>query len=129
MYGFAKAYDDVNDRGVTGAAGYLWWLDVETINTWSSDTAANAADVEGMVSYFHSIGARVGLYAASSQWNQIMGKVSAKSNLNNLQSWIPGASSATSAKSKCAAAPLTTGSKVTVTQFVSNRLDYDYSCI
>jgi hypothetical protein len=129
VYGFAKAYDDVHDRGVTGAAGYLWWLDVETINTWSSDTAANAADLEGMTSYFQSIGARVGLYSTSYQWGQIVGNVSTLSNLNNLQSWIPGASSATAAKSKCAAAPLTMGSKVTLTQFVSNRLDYDYSCI
>jgi hypothetical protein len=129
MYGFAKAYDDVHDRGVAGAAGYLWWLDVETINTWSSNTAANAADLEGMTSYFQSIGARVGLYSTSYQWSRIVGQVSTRSNLNNLQSWIPGASSATDAKSKCASAPLTTGSKVTLTQFVSNRLDYDYSCI
>lgn len=130
MYGYAKAYDDVNIRGVTSPATYTWWLDVETVNTWQADKVANAADLEGMTAYFASIGAKVGLYSTSYQWNQIAGTVSSTSNLNNLLSWIPGASSQTSAKNMCTTAkPLTVGSPVVMTQFVQSRLDYDYSCI
>jgi hypothetical protein len=129
MYGYAKAYDDVNIRGVSNPSSYLWWLDVETGNSWETNKIANAADLEGMTAYFQSIGAKVGLYSTTYQWGQIAGRVSSTSNLNNLQSWIPGASSATSAKTACSSAQLTANSPVTVTQFVSQNLDYDYSCI
>ena len=129
MYGYAKAYDDANIRGVSNPASYLWWLDVETINSWETNKAANAADLEGMTAYFQSIHARVGIYSTSYQWGVIAGAVGPTSNLNNLKSWIPGARSQTNAKSNCALKPLTTGSPVTLTQFVSNNLDYDYSCI
>ncbi|MEO6513614.1 MAG: hypothetical protein ABIR37_02910 [Candidatus Saccharimonadales bacterium] len=128
IYGYAKAYDDATIRGVSNPASYLWWLDVETINSWEANTAANAADLEGMTAYFQSIGARVGLYSTSYQWGKIVGKVSSDSNLNNLQSWIPGARSAASAKTNCSLAPLTAGSPVTLTQYVSSNLDYDVSC-
>jgi hypothetical protein len=30
MYGYAKAYDDANIRGVSNPASYTWWLDVES---------------------------------------------------------------------------------------------------
>jgi hypothetical protein len=129
MYGYAKAYDNVKSRGVTNASGSLWWLDVETINTWSKDKAANAADLEGMTAYFKSIGARVGLYSTGYQWGLIVGQVSSTSNLRGLPSWLAGASGATGAKNMCAWPALTPGGKVTMTQFVSNNLDYDYSCI
>ncbi len=129
MYGYAKAYDDVNSRGVTTPSAYTWWLDVETGNTWQTDTVANMADLEGMTTYFTGIGAKVGLYSTSYQWGQITGTVSTTSNLNGLPSWIPGARSQSGAASNCALPPLTTGGKVTLTQFVSKNLDYDYSCI
>jgi hypothetical protein len=129
MYGYAKAYDDASIRGVSNPASYLWWLDVETINSWEPNKAANAADLEGMVTYFQSIGAQVGLYSTSYQWNLIVGTVSSTSNLNNLRSWIPGARTEAGAKANCAATPLTSGSPVVLTQFVSHSLDYDYSCI
>lgn len=129
MYGYAKAYDDVKDRGVSNPASYVWWLDVEIENSWQLDKQANRADLEGMTAYFQSIGAAVGIYSTSYQWNQIVGVVGAGSNLNNLRSWIPGARSETAAKSNCNAARLTTNSPVVMTQFVSSNLDYNYSCI
>jgi hypothetical protein len=130
MYGYAKAYDDATIRGVSNPSSYTWWLDVETENTWQTDKAVNAADLEGMVTYFQSIGAKVGLYSTGYQWGQIVGAVPSTSKLNGLKSWLAGASSATSAKSMCTtAAPLTNGSPVVLVQFVSKNLDYDYSCI
>ncbi|GAP54854.1 hypothetical protein AHiyo6_14190, partial [Arthrobacter sp. Hiyo6] len=46
MYGYAKAYDDANLRGVDNPGGQFWWLDVETGNSWQTDKAANVADLE-----------------------------------------------------------------------------------
>ena len=129
IYGYAKAYDDATIRGVDTPSSYVWWLDVETINSWESNKVANAADLEGMTAYFQSIGARVGLYSTSYQWGKIVGTVDANSDLNYLQSWIPGARNQSSAQANCSVAPLTTGSPVTLTQFIANRLDYNFSCI
>jgi hypothetical protein len=129
MYGYAKAYDDATVRGISDPSSYLWWLDVETINSWSTNKTTNKADLEGMSTYFQSIGAPVGLYSTSYQWNQIVGSTDSTSNLYNLKSWIPGARSESAAKSNCSLPPLTGGGSVTLTQFVSKNLDYDYSCI
>ncbi|MBT2568834.1 hypothetical protein J7I84_20545 [Arthrobacter sp. ISL-85] len=129
MYGYAKAYDDANIRGVSNPASFVWWLDVETGNSWSADKAANRADLEGMMAYFASTGATTGIYSTSSQWSQIAGTVPSSSPLYTARSWLAGASSLTSAKRMCTTAPLTGGGKVTLTQYVSGGFDYDYSCI
>lgn len=59
-YGYAMAFDDTNLRGVPGPAHHLWWLDVETRNSWSPDTTANTADPEGMTAYLERIGRKSG---------------------------------------------------------------------
>jgi hypothetical protein len=129
MYGYAKAYDDANNRGVNTPSVYKWWLDVETANSWESNKTANTADLEGMTNYFESISATVGLYSTSTQWGQIVGSTSSTSDLNGLPSWIPGARSLSAAEANCSLSPLTKAGKVTLTQYVSSSFDYDYSCI
>lgn len=129
MYGYAKASDDATIRGVNNPGSYRWWLDVETINSWQADTVANRADMEGMTAYFKSIGATVGLYSTTYQWGQLIGSVSSSSNLYNLPSWIPGSRNEKAAKTACTSTPLTAGSTISMTQFVSQSLDYDHSCI
>jgi hypothetical protein len=129
MYGYAKAYDDAYIRGISRPSEYLWWLDVETDNSWSGDSNWNRAVLEGMASFFDSIGADVGIYSSSYQWGKIVGTVSSSSSLYTLPSWLAGASTAKGAKANCSEAPLTAGGKVTLTQFVYNGLDYDHSCI
>jgi hypothetical protein len=129
MYGYAKAHDDANIRGVANPDAYTWWLDVETGNSWSADKAANRADLEGMVAYFASIGAASGIYSTSTQWSQIAGTVPPSSPLYILKSWLAGARTLTLAKRMCSAAPLTGGGTVALTQHVSGGFDYDYSCV
>lgn len=129
MYGYAKAYDDATVRGVSNPSNYQWWLDVETINSWQTDKVANRADLEGMTAYFQSINARVGLYSTTYQWGQLVGAVPTSSKLYNLPSWIPGSRNEKAAKAACTSTPLTGGSSITLTQFVSKSLDYDHSCV
>ena len=132
QYGWNRAQDDATGRGVASPQTYTWYLDVETANTWDSTTGGtlrNTADLEGMTAYFQSIGASVGLYSTNYQWGVIVGtSVSSSSNMNGLSSWLPGATSASSAQAKCSAAPLTTGGTVRLAQYTSNNLDYDVSC-
>jgi len=128
VYGYTMAQDDATLRRVGDPLAYRWWLDVETINTWSSvDLEANRASLEGMVAYFHGIGAKVGLYSTSYQWGRIVGVVPSSSALNGLPSWLAGASSEPDARARCASAPLTNGGTVTMRPFVHNTLDDNVS--
>jgi hypothetical protein len=128
VYGYAMAFDDVNLRGIPDPAHHIWWLDVETGNSWSPDRAANAADLEGMTAYLQSVGAEVGIYSTTYQFGKIAGSVDPGSNLYKLKNWIPGATSTASAQANCSAAPLTPGGTVTLTQFTAGSLDYNYQC-
>lgn len=143
QYGWNRAYEDAEDRlrpaaligGVNPEPStYLWWLDVETENTWKSGstlvgTASNVAVLEGMTAYFESINARVGLYSTSTQWHQIVGdSISDASNLIALPNWRPGGANLNLAKQACRAEPLTSNGRISLTQFVSRGLDYNYSC-
>ena len=128
MYGYAKAHDDATIRGVTDPDDYVWWLDVETENSWQTDKAANLATLEGMATYFKGIDADVGLYSTGYQWGRIAGTVPSSSPLAGLPSWLAGARSLRGAKSNCALPALTPGGRVALTQYVSGGLDYNYSC-
>lgn len=141
QYGWDRAVEDAQQRlpsaaaqaGIdSNSANYTWWLDVETINTWQSGdldaTSKNAADLEGMAAYLQSIGATVGLYSTTYQWGQIAGPAKEASSLNGLINWRPGARNFNSAKTNCSLAPLTPGGSVTITQYISSNLDYDYAC-
>ena len=37
--------------GASSAVNHVWWIDVETANTWSSNQAANAALIQGALTY------------------------------------------------------------------------------
>jgi hypothetical protein len=130
MYGYERAWDDATIRNVPNPGSFLWWLDVETDNSWSTtDLLSNKADLDGMTAYFKSIGAAVGLYSTAYQWGQIVGTNNPGGSLNGLNSWLPGARNQKSAVSNCSLAPLTSGGRVTATQYVSSGFDYDHSCI
>lgn len=116
-------------------ADYVWWLDVETSNTWKLggsdfDFASNTAVLEGMAEYYDSVGATIGLYSTGYQWGQIVGNgVQTGSKLIGLDNWRPGGANLKTAKQACSAAPLTAGGRVVMTQFISKNLDYNFSCI
>jgi hypothetical protein len=129
MYGYARAYDDANSRGVSSPSSYRWWLDVETGFTYQTgNLAQNVADFEGMTAYFESIGASVGIYSTPTMWSEIAGTVTTASPLYTLPNWVPfGASvAAETAAAKCDSPPLM-GGNITMVQYVDT-FDYDYSC-
>lgn len=117
----------------SNASDYIWWLDVETENTWQSGSsdalARNRATLEAMTSYFQEKSAKTGLYSTSYQWGQIAGGVSSASNLFTLDSWLAGARTQKSAQTNCKNLPLVAGGKVVLSQYVSAGLDYDLSCV
>ncbi|MDQ0662389.1 hypothetical protein QFZ35_000887 [Arthrobacter ulcerisalmonis] len=130
VHGYAMAVNDVailKEAG-DGLVRRMWWLDVETGNSWLWDKAANAAELEGMTAYLESAGAEVGIYSTGYQFGEIVGEVGPGSNLHRLKNWLAGAVSTSTAREYCAAAPLTSGGMVTLTQFTEGDLDYNYRC-
>ena len=133
QYGWDRAYDDANFRGISNPEQYMWWLDVEIANTWDYTEGGgirNAAVLEGMTEYFTSIGSRgVGLYSTAYQWGHIVRDgVEAHSSLNGLSNWRPTGSTLEGAQANCGLAPLTPGGVIEMTQFTTD-FDYNWSCI
>ena len=129
VYGYSVAADDLLTRGVPDPVARTWWLDVETMNSWSWDRTANRAVIEGMTVYLQGAGARVGLYSTDRQWSLIAGGTPASSPLAGLPSWKAGAVTRDGALAGCRSAPLTPGGRVVMAQWVVDAQDHDRSCL
>jgi hypothetical protein len=125
-YGYERALADIK---FVGAAGVKWWLDIETANSWTSDTSKNQASLEGMVYAFEQAGATVGIYSSSGAWSSLFGPVKDTSSLYSLNVWRPGARTLSQAVSSCSLAPFEGNGNVEITQYVTTHLDYDHSCV
>ena len=117
-------------------SAYVWWLDVETGNSWQSGTAGlqmNVADLQGMVQALRDAGvsgtSAVGVYSTTYQWTTITGgsNGSAGATLAGMPDWLPGATTQTGAVANCSATGFT-GGKVVLTQWTARSLDSDYAC-
>ena len=124
-YGFFAAGDAFNlVTARTGApASATWWLDVETANSWSADTALNLADIQGSIDYLTTVAGvpAVGIYSTGYQWGQITGGAQLP-----VPSWVAGALNAKAAQGMCGGA--FTGGPVELVQYASGGLDADYAC-
>jgi len=111
-----------NSKGLSSnTSDYVWWLDVETMNT---------ASIEGFGAYYESKEARIGLYSTARQWAEITGNnISSVSNLNGLPNWRPSGASLTNAKANCSVDSLTPNGFISLTQYVVKNLDHNHSCI
>ncbi|MBN1091509.1 hypothetical protein JKP75_02280 [Blastococcus sp. TML/M2B] len=140
-YGWERARESVSEvfqpaareAGVDSLpSSYIWWLDVETENTWQvgSDVARarNRATLEGMVAYLDFRGARTGLYSTAQQWSEIVGTVPADSALVGLPSWLAGSVSLAEAVAECDQPPLVPDGEVALAQYVPDDLDRNHSC-
>jgi hypothetical protein len=111
---------------------YVWWLDVETMNTWQSGSvdalARNRATLEGMTEYLLSRDAQVGIYSTGRQWARIVGEVEDDSVLAGLDSWLAGSVTAAEARAACGEDPLAPDGQVVLSQYVRYELDRNTSC-
>ena len=141
QYGWERAENSVVSFFVPAAraadvdsspARYVWWLDVETTNTWQSGSAEalarNRATLEGMTAYLTGEGARVGIYSTNKQWAQVVGSVDDDSTLADRPSWLAGATSLSGARSTCSKSALVPDGRVHITQYVMKGLDRNHAC-
>jgi hypothetical protein len=103
----------------------VWWLDVETGNSWRSDVSLNVAALQGAVAYLQSAGAAsIGFYSTQYQWNQITGGTLA---FDAHQSWVAGATNAKQARSNCGGSAFT-GGGIVLAQYFAKGFDADLRC-
>jgi hypothetical protein len=149
-YGWNAAADSFHDAVVAeqqvngtnaadataAAAQAVWWLDVETGNSWQTLESAygqtavsrgnDVAALDGAVAYLQSAGvSTVGFYSTAYQWTQITGGTG--THFAASPSWIAGFTSASAAQSGCSTTGFT-GGKVQLTQYTANGLDADHVC-
>jgi hypothetical protein len=130
-YGRLRAVDDLAQ--VSGPQDHVWWLDVETMNTWDSAQPGwairNRAVLEAMVDEFTRAGiGTIGIYSTAHQWGEIVGTVPSGSNLHGRPSWLAGAAGIGPARRMCGLPPLTAGGTVAMVQFIEDGFDRNLSC-
>jgi hypothetical protein len=123
-YGYAAALYALKYANSQHVYPATWWLDVETENTWSSNTNQNRAALAGaVVAITHAAQAvQVGFYAYPGQWQQI----TAGWRPHNIAWVATGSSRASDASTACTAASFTAG-PVLLAQYIQ-KLDRDYVC-
>ncbi len=133
-YGWNAAADSYADAaaawsslGLAGSpAGRAWWRDVETSNSWRTDTALNVADLSGAVDYLRSVGVTaLGFYSTTAQWTTITGGTTV---FAAYPSWGAGAPSLRVAQSHCASTPGFTGGRLALVQYPYQGFDADLAC-
>jgi hypothetical protein len=102
----------------------VWWLDVETENSWSTNTAYNRASLVGMVAAIkqNTLLPTIGFYSYPGQWDAITA-----SWHNGYPNWAAtGSDSYQTATSYCRGQAFN-GGQTWLTQYTT-RLDNDYAC-
>jgi len=124
---YADAVAAFNALGLTASpAATTWWLDVETSNSWRSDTSLNVAALQGEAAYLTGVAhvAKLGVYSTSYQWGVIAGGSTAFAAYT---SWIAGVGSLKNAQSHCVGTGFT-GGGITLAQYALNGFDADLVC-
>jgi hypothetical protein len=103
----------------------VWWLDVESANSWEANSANNVAELQGEVDSLKALGiASVGVYAPAADWQAITGGTTA---FASLPFWLPGVSSLADAESRCSQVGADGGATALV-QFPQAGSSVDVSC-
>ena len=105
-----------------GATSPMWWLDVETMNTWLPDTNANALIVQGAISALRHEGLGVGIYSTYLMYPHILGGWNA-----GLPVWVAGPGDAASAQAACNGSPFG-GAQPWLVQYPNGPFDGDLIC-
>lgn len=124
---FATALTAYAQLGLTGSpSATRWWLDVETSNSWRTDTSLNVSALEGQVAYLRDVTGIVdiGFYSTQQQWDTITGGTQA---FNQHPSWLAGALSLKGARDRCARVAFT-GNVIVYTQYPYQGFDANYAC-
>lgn len=128
-YGWQAAKSAFEQAGAAGASATTWWLDVETSNSWTSSTAANAQVIQGAVDYLWGQSVVAGVYSTNAMYAQIAGSYSPTNGSGPVPTWYATvATSPGAAAGYCNSTYAFTGGTVWLVQYASGSVDADYAC-
>lgn len=124
-YGYSAAEYALLYADSQNVTSNTWWLDVETMNSWSENVKDNQASIQGAIDAINKgniFRPNIGIYSTPRQWKIITGGWK-----NKMPAWIgTGSSYRKDAKAACLDPPFTGGENV-LSQYVLE-LDHDFSC-
>jgi hypothetical protein len=123
-YGFNAALYSVKYADLQNVHANMWWLDVETINSWTNNFLVNRQFLAGAAAAIKQQiwSPTVGIYSTSKQWNEIAGPWH-----NKLPAWLAtGALSEAPAVKACRAQSFT-GGPIQLTQYTI-KYDENFPC-
>ena len=100
-----------------------WWLDVETANFWSPNTALNAQVIQGAIDYWKARGVNLGIYSIVPMWHKIAGGFAP-----GLRNWVARTSGAVAPPSYCSPRYAFGGGTVSLVQYWDGKYDVDMPC-
>jgi hypothetical protein len=122
-FGYAIAQDAYNYAQSQGLADAPWWLDMQTISTWSSSKNTNAQVVQGAADFYKNKHLPVGLSTTPYQWDQIAGDY-----VTNLPNWVPGRIDQQIAAQYCSSGKSYSGGWVQQVAYVEKNFEVVYAC-
>jgi hypothetical protein len=117
-YAFDLAWESTGGEAQTIP---IWWLDVETENTWSDDQGLNAQVIQGAIDYLEFQAKTPGVYSTGHQWNLIAGGFAP-----NVLNWVAGAYDEDDFD-KCGQ-PLWPGGRIVMFQYLTGDYDQNVPC-
>lgn len=122
-YGYNAAQDAYAYAASRAVTASTWWLDVETANSWLTQTAINDEVLRGATDFLSAQGLTVGVYSTAYQWNKIAG-----SYRPGLPVWYATGGTSSAAPGFCAATYDFAGGGVWLVQYDAGGYDGDYAC-
>jgi hypothetical protein len=122
-YGFNNAEYALHYAQTQHAVASTWWLDVETANSWSDQTAWNDQVIQGAADSLRAHQLQVGIYSIPPMWKEIAGNY-----VVNLPKWVVQLRDSVPATAYCAPDQGFGGGAVALVQVEGAQLDQDYAC-
>lgn len=117
-YNAAKhAHEHAKENGANDSA--MWWLDIETLNTWTDSFDYNRLSIDGAVRYFQDKNMNVGIYSTPMLWKEITGDYK-----NGLPAWP----AIITDKPHTGCGVGFTGGKTLIVQYNQEVIDKNFAC-
>ena len=129
-YGYNAAQDAYNYAARQASGASMWWIDIESLNTWSDDTNLNDVTIQAAIDFLVGQGATVGVYSTPVQWSDIAGRDFAPALPNGapLPNWTGTQAIPQTAARYCAPRYGFGGGRIWLVQYPSGDYDVNYAC-
>jgi hypothetical protein len=124
-YGYNAAVFAFQSASAAGASAGIWWLDVETANTWDTNQFNNSRTIQGALDALTQAGVVAGIYSTGHQFGLIAGAYAPGTPV-----WVATGAGQQTAVEYCSPAHAFGGGTPWLTQFGTPGVpfDQDYAC-